>query len=793
MAKEPPLERRAAEAIQAALDAIAGILGIPVWLFWDSRRERGPERECPRGLPASLGVRGLEEFTVVSCGCEKRSLIVPVGHEEASAFFVRSGHLPQAWPWATSTLHLRNPSDPELGIEVPSLSVLAGFLSTVATSLRDLWLQSPALLDTAVDGVGLENIRRLVASLATQLAPEDSVLAERATRTLARAPPLEQFVERLSHASRGLGYDISRIFRDVSVGLPAVFNLMSLSGAFMAAPPWSCNLCASIYHKRVPLQCVLSDLTRFWKAVIWHRSAPGARDLYTYRCPGRFTETLRPIFAGDLAVGAVYGGQMVESEEQRREIVEHAVARLGVDRREAEQMVQPLVACSPEQLTHVQDMCAGLADLTGAMFYEWCRAESSAALRAGLISAAADGDVAHLVRAVCTLILDHVDVNACSIFLHEQNRLVLAATTVPVVYVRAAKGDPLQEMPRAAAIGKAFYELGEGLTGRVAKSRRAIILRYSRTGDGWVGKCNELPYDAQYVAAPLAIGNDLYGVIRATKPSEGQPITDDDFELLKVFAVELSMIVRAMKLVDDARARANAFLDALLVTAHEFRGPLQDVLSQLAVLFNQFPENEEALRIESEIEEQMYRAKRQMDNSLALGPTEHAPTNGELGPLFEEIAQQYRVRAAARGIRITILSSAMRLPPVMMDQDRMAQVITNLIDNAVKYSFRGESIDIRGRSTSRHVIFTVTDMGIGIPAGERERIFEPFERKVVRDPTRPIRGTGIGLMVVRKIVAAHNGTIRVSSTPFLDDPARQGPEEGHTVVFEVQLPTEENT
>jgi signal transduction histidine kinase len=63
-----------------------------------------------------------------------------------------------------------------------------------------------------------------------------------------------------------------------------------------------------------------------------------------------------------------------------------------------------------------------------------------------------------------------------------------------------------------------------------------------------------------------------------------------------------------------------------------------------------------------------------------------------------------------------------------------------------------------------------------------------FKRGVVEDRKRIVTGTGIGLKIVKRIIQAHHGQIRVSSVPFLDDPARQNPQDGHTVTFTVTLP-----
>ena len=115
------------------------------------------------------------------------------------------------------------------------------------------------------------------------------------------------------------------------------------------------------------------------------------------------------------------------------------------------------------------------------------------------------------------------------------------------------------------------------------------------------------------------------------------------------------------------------------------------------------------------------------------------------------------------------------LPRVAADPDKVRQVLTNLVENAVKYSPDGGAIQVGVDAGERHVRFAVRDEGLGIPAAERERIFEKFYRL---DPnlTRGVGGTGLGLYICRELVARMGGRITVDSS------------EGGGSTFTVELP-----
>lgn len=94
----------------------------------------------------------------------------------------------------------------------------------------------------------------------------------------------------------------------------------------------------------------------------------------------------------------------------------------------------------------------------------------------------------------------------------------------------------------------------------------------------------------------------------------------------------------------------------------------------------------------------------------------------------------------------------------------LKQVFGQMVANACRFSPDGGEITLQGRDCGDHAEITVLDQGIGIPAEDRERIFEPFYRLDIGDRRRA-RGTGLGLAMVREIITLHGGLIRVDSTP----------------------------
>jgi signal transduction histidine kinase len=99
---------------------------------------------------------------------------------------------------------------------------------------------------------------------------------------------------------------------------------------------------------------------------------------------------------------------------------------------------------------------------------------------------------------------------------------------------------------------------------------------------------------------------------------------------------------------------------------------------------------------------------------------------------------------------------------VSADPKRIEQVLTNLLDNAIKYSPDGADLRVRLKAKSHGVLLEVTDHGIGLPPEAAERIFEPFSRATNAEE-RQISGMGLGLYICRNIVEQHHGRIWASS------------------------------
>ena len=139
-----------------------------------------------------------------------------------------------------------------------------------------------------------------------------------------------------------------------------------------------------------------------------------------------------------------------------------------------------------------------------------------------------------------------------------------------------------------------------------------------------------------------------------------------------------------------------------------------------------------------------------------------------------EAVERVRPAAEQAGIELRVSEPPTRLA-VLGDRRQLVSALYNLLDNAVKYSDPGSSVEVRARTDGRWVDLAVEDHGLGIPRRDLERVFERFYR-VDRARSRETGGTGLGLAIVRHVVSNHAGEVRVDS------------QEGEGSTFTLRLP-----
>jgi two-component system phosphate regulon sensor histidine kinase PhoR len=255
---------------------------------------------------------------------------------------------------------------------------------------------------------------------------------------------------------------------------------------------------------------------------------------------------------------------------------------------------------------------------------------------------------------------------------------------------------------------------------------------------------------------------------------------------LRVTAVPLRLagedpgLVMVVDDVTELRRLEQVRTEFIANVSHELRTPLTAIQGYLETLLSGALEERENARRFVEIAfrhtERLGRLLNDLTDlsnielgkvSLRLGPT-------PLGPVVDSVLEIVAAKARDGGVALEA-----DVPPaltVQADHDRLAQILINLVDNAVKYTAAGGSTTVRARATADgRIEVSVSDTGVGIPRADLPRITERFYR-VDKARSRELGGTGLGLAIVKHLVFAHGGEMTIDS------------EEGRGTTVRVTLP-----
>ena len=247
--------------------------------------------------------------------------------------------------------------------------------------------------------------------------------------------------------------------------------------------------------------------------------------------------------------------------------------------------------------------------------------------------------------------------------------------------------------------------------------------------------------------------------------------------------------VLALSAANSAERRARIAADAanrskdefLSVISHELRSPLNAILGWNRILAIKRADDPEVKAVAPRIE-QSAKAQLKMVNDLldlgriGTGKLRITPRQMRLSTLIGVAVDAIRPAAAAKGLEV-IVDSDTHGAPIFGDPDRLSQVIGNLLSNALKFTPSGGRITLQLREVDERAVLSVSDTGQGISADLLPHVFDRF-RQGDSSTTRGAGGLGLGLTLVREIVALHGGTVAASS---------EGEDRGST--FVITLPT----
>ena len=276
----------------------------------------------------------------------------------------------------------------------------------------------------------------------------------------------------------------------------------------------------------------------------------------------------------------------------------------------------------------------------------------------------------------------------------------------------------------------------------------------------------EEPVPGEVARFQLRAGSNEIGVMQIWG-DKGR--SADDQAVLRSLATQLAFALEGMRLsVEVRKAELEAHgsrLKAALFSGvtHDVKTPLGAILTSVTSLIDGRDfSNEERWDHLDTIKQEAERLHRLVNNLLDIGRLRSGAlvihkAKSPIDELLESVINRLRPLLQGRQVELRVAED---LPDIPMDVVQVDQVVTNLIENAIKFTPAGTPISLVAVGDGRRVRVTVADRGPGIPKEDRRRLFEPFERG-----STAVAGTGLGLAVADAIVQAHGGRMWVAQSP----------------------------
>ncbi len=315
-----------------------------------------------------------------------------------------------------------------------------------------------------------------------------------------------------------------------------------------------------------------------------------------------------------------------------------------------------------------------------------------------------------------------------------------------------------------------------------------------RAADDLIGKTDFDVFTEEHASAAFT---DEQQIIRTGEPLVGQveretysgrpdvwvsttkmPLRDESGEIIGTFGI--SRDVTAQIRAEAGLARQAGELGAqnerlreldrlkdefVALVSHELRTPLTSIIGYIQLLRDERASGLDTDHFAEVIERNAERLLRLVGDLLFLSQMQSGRLalelrDTDLAGLAAEAVEEARPEAAGQQVDLTL--SAAPVPRVTVDPIRIAQLLGNLVSNAVKFTPEGGMVEVTLAADGGDAVLSVADTGIGIQAADRDRVFERFFRTEAATQ-RVIPGSGLGLTISRAIVDAHQGTITVRS------------------------------
>jgi K+-sensing histidine kinase KdpD len=367
-------------------------------------------------------------------------------------------------------------------------------------------------------------------------------------------------------------------------------------------------------------------------------------------------------------------------------------------------------------------------------------------------------EVEQIIQSALDKVAETMEIDASYVHLVEDGHLVLRGH-------RGFESKTVEEIEEV--------EVNGDITGSIVKSARPVLLQSLDDTENHRLTCMARAGYRSFAGIPLTIMGETIGAMGVAAYSD-HSFTTEHVDLLGGIGKEISIAIRNAQLYEEASSNKSLReiddlrTEFLANVSHELRTPLAAIKGFASTLLQPDVNFDEESRRDflQTIDQEADRLNRLIDELLVMscleaGALEVRREPRSMAEVIESIRGRLNSLASRHSLRVEVQAD---IPKVIVDDGHVGEVLTNLVQNAVKYSHEGTPITIEVHPEGDRIITSVIDEGIGIPSEFHEKIFDRFCK--LEDAVNGYRsGSGLGLSICRGIVEAHGGEIWVESEP----------------------------
>ena len=326
-------------------------------------------------------------------------------------------------------------------------------------------------------------------------------------------------------------------------------------------------------------------------------------------------------------------------------------------------------------------------------------------------------------------------------------------------------------------------EPGQGIVGQSIADGRAVLVADVMADPRWFGGVDQVSgYETRsLMCVPLRVKGQVIGALEVLNKRDG-PFTGDDLRLVTSLGDLAAQAIENARLHDEIRHHVHDLqaaydevrkLDELKSAfirnvSHELRTPLALIEGYIELLLDEQmgtlqPEQLKALALVSDKATVLNRLVNDIISLQTIGTMGFDMEILSMGALARGAVEALRPRGSKAGIRL-VLDIQAEAPQLQLQGDarRLNQVLSHLLDNAVKFSPNGGEVSLSVQREAEMIVVQVKDEGIGLSCEQLERVFDRFYQ-VDGSATRHFGGAGLGLALVKEVVEAHGGAVWAES------------------------------